>query len=217
MGSILEEAAQGRATIVPWTVDRYHRAIASGLLVEDAALELIDGFIVRKDRAKAGGDPMTVGDRHRVAVLRLARLAPALEPLGCFLQTQQPIALPPLNEPEPDAAVIRGRIDDYLERPPSAPEVTGVVEVSDSSLSRDLGSEACRLCPRRNPAIHRGRSRPRPRIGAHAASWRGVHRDQHPRFRRHAATDDRHGWCLCDRRPSVAITEAVRGWSRALF
>ena len=139
MGSILEEVAQGRATIVPWTVDRYHRAIASGLLVEDAALELIDGFIVRKDRAKAGDDPMTVGDRHRVAVLRLARLAPAFEPLGCFLQTQQPIALPPLNEPEPDAAVIRGRIDDYLERPPSARDVTCVVEVSDSSLSRDLG------------------------------------------------------------------------------
>ena len=136
---MLEEVAQGRATIVPWTVDRYRRAIATGLLVEDAAFELIDGFIVRKDRAKAGDDPMTVGDRHRVAVLRLARLTPAFEPLGCFLQTQQPISLPPLNEPEPDAAVVRGRIDDYLDRPPSAAEVTCVVEVSDSSLSRDLG------------------------------------------------------------------------------
>lgn len=139
MGSILEEVAQGRATIVPWTVDRYHRAIASGLLAEDASLELIDGFIVRKDRATAGDDPMTVGDRHRVTVLRLARLAPAFEPLGSFLQTQQPITLPPLNEPEPDAAVVRGRIDDYLDRPPSAADVSCVVEVSDSSLSRDLG------------------------------------------------------------------------------
>ncbi len=92
---MLEEVAQGRAMIVPWTVDRYRRAIATGLLMEDAAFELIDGFIVRKDRAKAGDDPMTVGDRHRVAVLRLARLAPAFEPLGCFLQTQQHFASSP--------------------------------------------------------------------------------------------------------------------------
>jgi Uma2 family endonuclease len=139
MTTILQEAAAGRVTIVPWTVEQYHRAIETGFLPEDTSVELIDGLIVQKDRAKAGEDPMTIGDRYRVAVLRLAQLAPAFERLGCFLQTQQPISLPPISEPEPDGAVIRGGIDDYLDHPPLAEDVFCVIEVADSSLSIDLG------------------------------------------------------------------------------
>lgn len=139
MTTILQEAAAGRATIVPWTVERYHRAIETGVVLEDPAIELIDGFIVHKDRAEAGKNPMTIGDRHRVAVLRLAQSAPAFERLGCFLQTQQPISLPPINEPEPDGAVVRGGIDDYMDHPPQAVDVSSVIEVADSSLSIDLG------------------------------------------------------------------------------
>ena len=139
MTTILHEAAAGRATIVPWTVEQYHRAVETGFVPEDTAVELIDGFIVRKDRAKAGEDPMTIGDRHRIAVLRLAKLAPAFERFGCFLQTQQPVSLPPINEPEPDGAVVRGDIDDYLDDPPAAANVFSVIEVADSSLAIDLG------------------------------------------------------------------------------
>ena len=139
MTTILHEAAAGRATIVAWTVEQYHRAIATGLLPEDAAVELLDGFIVRKDRAKAGENPMTIGDRHRVAVVRLAHAAPQFEPLGCFLQNQQPVSLPPAHEPEPDGAVVRGRLDDYLDSPPKAVDLLCVIEVADSSLALDLG------------------------------------------------------------------------------
>ena len=139
MTTILQEAAAGHATIVPWTVEQYHRAIEAGCVPEDTSVELIDGLIVHKDRATAGEDPMTIGDRHRISVLRLAQLAPAFLPLGCFLQTQQPISLPPTSEPEPDAAVVRGGIDDYLERPPGAADVSCVIEVADRSLSLDVG------------------------------------------------------------------------------
>src|SRR6202011_5607440 len=110
MKTILDEAAAGRATIVPWTVEQYHRAIAAGLLRDDAAVELLDGSIVRKDRARAGDDPMTIGDRHRIAVLRLAQAAPRFEPLECFLQQQQAVSLAPAREPGPDAAAGRGHI-----------------------------------------------------------------------------------------------------------
>ncbi len=137
--TILREAAAGRATVVPWTVEQYHRAIDARLLPENPSVELIDGLIVQKDRAKAGEDPRTIGDRHRVAVLRLAQAAPAFERFGCFLQTQQPISLPPVSEPEPDGAVVRGGIDDYLDRPPSGQDVLSVIEVADSSLPIDLG------------------------------------------------------------------------------
>jgi hypothetical protein len=141
MPTILQEAAAGRVQIVPWTVDSYRRTIETGSLPEDSAVELVDGFLVRKDRAKAGEDPMTIGDRHRVAVLRLAQLAPAFERFSCFLQTQQPISLPPLSLPEPDGAVARGGIDDYLERPPDAAEILSVIEVADSSLPVDVGAK----------------------------------------------------------------------------
>lgn len=139
MRTILEEAAAGRATLVPWTVERYHRALRSGLLEDNTSLELIGGFIVQKNRASSGEDPMTIGDRHRVAVVRLAQSASSFEERGCFLQTQQPVSLPPLNEPEPDGAVVRGTIDDYLDHPPGAGDVLAVIEVADSSLSLDLG------------------------------------------------------------------------------
>lgn len=139
MTTILQEAAAGRARIVPWTVDQYHSAISSGIIAEDTSVELLDGLIVRKDRSKTGEDPITIGDRHRVAVLRLAHAAPLFESGSCFLQTQQPISLPPVNEPEPDGAVVRGRIDDYLEHPPRAVDVLCVIEVADSSLAVDRG------------------------------------------------------------------------------
>ena len=139
MTTILQEAAAGRATIVPWTTERYRRAIEAGLLPDDPSVELIDGFVVHKDRAKAGEDPMTIGDRYRVAVLRLAQVAPAFQPFGCFLQTQQPISLPPTGEPEPDGAVVRGDIDDFMDRPPGAADVLFAIEIADSSLALDLG------------------------------------------------------------------------------
>lgn len=139
MTTILQEAAAGRATLVPWTVDQYHRAIEAGLLPADTSVELLEGFIVRKDRARSGDDSRTIGDRHRIALLRLAQDAQSFVPHGCFLQTQQPVSLPPSSEPEPDAAVVRGHIDDYMDAPPSAGDVTSLIEVADSSRTLDLG------------------------------------------------------------------------------
>jgi Uma2 family endonuclease len=139
--SILKEAVEGRAILQTWTVDRYHRAVEQGWLEEDPAFELLDGFIVRKDRAAAGEDPMTIGDRHRLAVQRLVKMAALFDQLGCTLQIQQPIQLPPKDEPEPDASVVRGTDDDYRNGPPTAADVTCVIEIADSSLARDLGSK----------------------------------------------------------------------------
>jgi hypothetical protein len=137
--SILKDATEGRAIVQPWTVDLYHRAMAEGWLEESTAFELLEGFVVRKDRAKAGEDLVTIGDRHRLAVQRLVKLAARFEPLGHTLQVQQPIQLPPTNEPELDGSVIRGSDDDYRNGPPGAAGVTCVIEVADSSLARDLG------------------------------------------------------------------------------
>ncbi len=136
---LLRDAAEGRASLLPWTVEQYHWAISTGFLAEDPAYELLDGLIVRKDRSAAGEDPMTIGDRHRTSVLRLADLNDQFKPHACFVQPQQPIQLPPRHEPEPDIAIVRGSIDDYVNGPPGPADVICVIEVADASLRRDRG------------------------------------------------------------------------------
>ncbi len=139
-GTLIQDAAAGQAHIIGLTVDLYDYLIEHKLLDEDLTLELLDGLIVKKIRGAAGGDPHVIGDRHRAAVLWLAPIAPQFLPHDCYLQTQQPIRLPPWHEPEPDAAVIRGQLDASTAKPLAA-DVLSVIEVADRSLARDLGTK----------------------------------------------------------------------------
>jgi hypothetical protein len=122
---------------VPLTVDQYHRMIGAGILREGEPIHLRDGFLVRKDRSKVGDDPMTVGPDHALAVKKLIPLDARLRRLGCHLQIEQPVTLPPDNEPEPDGAIVRGRPEDYRGRHPGAGDLLCTIEVADSSLHED--------------------------------------------------------------------------------
>jgi Uma2 family endonuclease len=119
------------------TVDQYDKMIARGILAEGQPIELLDGLLVRKDRSKAGEDPMTVGREHVLVVNELTALNERIKSHGCFISIQQPIAIPPLSEPEPDAAIVRGTARDYSYSLPTASDVFCVIEVADSSLSHD--------------------------------------------------------------------------------
>ena len=138
--SIYEDIAAGRAWPVGLSVDVYDTLLEQRWIDEDTTTELIDGVIVKKDRSALGEDPMSVGDRHRVAVIGLALFDREFRNLGCYLQTQQPIVLPPNNEPEPDGSVIRGSERDGSGKPRAA-SVLAVIEVADNSLRRDLGAK----------------------------------------------------------------------------
>ena len=127
----------GRAVPYRFTVEQYHEMIARGILREGEPYELIHGRIVRKDRSTAGEDPVTIGDHHIWAVTKLGKVGRRLERLGCYMRTQQPVLLPPFDEPEPDGAIAVGTEDDYLDRKPGAGDVLCVIEVSDSSLRYD--------------------------------------------------------------------------------
>ncbi len=119
------------------TVDAYHRMIQEGVLPEGEPFELIQGQILRKERQGQGEDPMTVGHKHAVAVNGLSLLNPKLIKRGCHMRVQQPITLPPYNEPEPDGAVVVGRNEDYIDHHPAAKEVLCVIEVSEATLEHD--------------------------------------------------------------------------------
>lgn len=127
--------------VVGLTVDQYHRMIEGGILESGAPIELLDGFLVHKDRAKAGEDPMTVGLDHIWAVDNLPEVLAGVRAAGFYVRTQQPITLPPDGEPEPDGAIVRGTKDDYRKRKPMAGDLACVIEVADSSLDRDRGTK----------------------------------------------------------------------------
>ncbi len=119
------------------TADQYHTMIDDGIIPDGAPYELLDGFIVHKDRARLGGNPVSHDPIHVLAVKLLTRLAARLDDQSCHLQLQLPIALTPLYEPEPDAAIIRGTPDDYRTRLATPADVFCVIEAAHSSLARD--------------------------------------------------------------------------------
>jgi Uma2 family endonuclease len=133
----IQELLDNHAQLVPLTSEQYHRMIQTGILPEGAPIELIDGFLVRKDRSAAGESVMSIGHEHMWVVKKLARLDGRVSQQGCHVQTQGPVILGEGQQPEPDGAILRGQPDDYRRRLASAADVSCVVEVADSSLTYD--------------------------------------------------------------------------------
>lgn len=59
---------------------------------------------------------------------------------GYVVRTQGPLDLSPTSQPQPDIAVVRGRVRDYTSAHPTTALL--VVEVAESSLSFDRGEKA---------------------------------------------------------------------------
>ena len=129
------------ATVVPITVDQYHRMIETGILEEGEPIELLDGMLVRKDRSAAGEDPLTVGNLHAWVVSELPIVPAALVKRDCHCRSQLPVSLPPDGEPELDGAIVRGLPRQYLHGHPVAADVSCAIEVSDSSLNLDRSTK----------------------------------------------------------------------------
>jgi hypothetical protein len=134
---MLKELLDLHMKVVPLNVDQYHRMIEVGILPEGEPIELLDGFLVHKDRSKAGADPMTVGHHHAWAIGQLGEVLQPVKQHGCHVRIQQPVTMPPDNEPEPDACIVRGAINEYKQRHPRAADVHCIIEAADSSLQRD--------------------------------------------------------------------------------
>lgn len=113
--------------VARFSVEQYHRMIASGAFTEDDQLELIDGWVVRK---------MAKGPGHEYATGQLEDFLRRQLPSGLHVRNQAPVTLA-RSEPEPDLAVVRGGRDTYRDRHPGAPDVLLVIEVSDTSLEVD--------------------------------------------------------------------------------
>lgn len=109
------------------TVEQYHRMIDAAILGEDEQVELVEGWLIAK---------MPKNPPHSKSTGRVQRQLDHLLPPGYFTRVQEPVTLAD-GEPEPDVSVVRGNDDQYTDRHPSASDTPLVVEVADSSLTRD--------------------------------------------------------------------------------
>jgi Uma2 family endonuclease len=125
-----DQIAGTTAGLYQFTVERYERMAAAGVLTEDDRVELLSGLVVTK---------MTKGQPHTAAIIDMRDALLPLIPSGWHVQTEAPVRTSTFDEPEPDIAIVRGKARDYgaLNRPPDASEITLVIEIADSNLARD--------------------------------------------------------------------------------
>src|SRR5262249_39249953 len=111
------------------SVAQYHRMIDDGILTEDDPVELIEGCLVTKMPKK----PL-----HSVVTHALRETLKSLVPPGWFVGSQEPVTTDS-SEPEPDVAVVRGRVHDYREQHPGPADLALVAEVADTTLRSARG------------------------------------------------------------------------------
>ncbi len=110
-----------------WTRDEYRKLIADGFL-QDGKVELVNGEIWEK---------MGQGRRHIAVVTWVLNTLGAVFGLE-RLQIQSSLPVSDYGDPEPDVALLKQSMDQYLEEEPTPEEMLLVVEASDSTLRADL-------------------------------------------------------------------------------
>jgi Uma2 family endonuclease len=111
------------------TVEEYERMVDSGIIPSRNRFHLINGYVVEK---------MVHNPPHAISFQRSGRELDRVTPPGWHVRPALPVRIPGLDsEPEPDHCMVRGAIDDYLERHPGPADVALIVEVADSSLAED--------------------------------------------------------------------------------
>lgn len=114
-----------------YTADSYFALVAEGLLDPDEKVELLDGIVV----AMPPQEPP-----HASGVRRVDRaLRRAFGP-DVLVSSQLPLIAGASSVPEPDFAILPGRLEDYDKRHPT--KALLVVEVADSSLAQDRLTKA---------------------------------------------------------------------------
>ena len=116
-------------TRTKWTLDDYHRMVASGVL-DDRPVELLRGEIVEMSPE---------GEAHAYLITETTTYLIRTVGERATVRQDHPITLPGYDsEPEPDIAVVRPLGREYLAHHPYPEDIFWLIEFSDTSLAKDL-------------------------------------------------------------------------------
>jgi Uma2 family endonuclease len=110
------------------TVADVERMVESGILGEDAAVELLEGELVAVSPQ---------GPAHTSAKAVLAERLRRAFAGDAYVRDQDPLHCGRFSLPEPDLAVVRGRPEDHRARHPRGDEARLVIEVSRTTQRVD--------------------------------------------------------------------------------
>lgn len=123
--------AQATNSDTRYTTARYFDLVAAGVLQPDDHVELLEGIIV----AEPPQDP-----EHASGTMAADyALRAAIGDRG-LIRIQLPLVLGPYSAPEPDVAVVAGRLGDYVKSHPTTALL--VVEIARTSLPKDRLSKS---------------------------------------------------------------------------
>lgn len=116
-----------------WTRDDVQRMLETGLLDPSGRYELIEGELI---------DKMGQNERHVFVCIQIIKAL-----LAIFgpdrVRPAAPVNVNTNNDPEPDAAVVKGTLRDYLiSGAPRARDMELIVEVSDTTIDWDRGGKS---------------------------------------------------------------------------
>jgi Uma2 family endonuclease len=118
----------------PLTVEEFEGLAEAEGWDEDTRVELLDGEVVWMS---------PINDPHAGCVKRLNRLfSRRYAEDQVLVSIQDPIRIERYDEPQPDVALLRPRADFYASATPTPSDILLLVEVADTTLSRDLGRKA---------------------------------------------------------------------------
>ena len=106
----------------------YHQMAQAGILNEDSRVELIQGELI---------DMAPIGSRHAWMLSILNKALVEAVANAAIVYPQNPIALPPDSEPQPDIALLRPKVSGYGDASPGAADVLLLIEVADTSVEYD--------------------------------------------------------------------------------
>jgi Uma2 family endonuclease len=116
-------------TTYKWSIDRYHRAIDSGIL-DDQSVELLQGEIIAMSPE---------GEHHAYYNTEVADYLRSLLGSNAKIRDAKPITLPNDSEPIPDIAIVQPLGAVYLEHHPYPENILWLIEFANTTLKKDLG------------------------------------------------------------------------------
>ena len=127
-------------SLYKWTIQDWHTLVKSGVLAEKK-VELLAGDIVQMspEGFKHSGTNSSVADYLRDLLKGKAYIREG-HPITLDESCQGGIIR--ASEPEPDIAIVKLPREIYLQGHPVAKDIYWLIEVSDRTLAKDLGSKA---------------------------------------------------------------------------